>query len=57
MSNISMLSEITPEKGSAWCSLGICIFVVRDLCKAARDWVGSCAIIIARRREGAGRLR
>jgi putative transposase len=47
------------RKGRAMscCSLGIRTFVVRDLCKVARDWVGSCAITIAKRREGAGRLR
>jgi hypothetical protein len=55
MSNISMLSEITKGRAMSCCSLGIWTFVVRGLCKAARDWVGSCTITIAKRREGAGR--
>src|SRR5271166_242098 len=43
-------------KGSAMscCSLGIRTFVARGLCSAASDWVGSCVITTAKRRERVG---
>ena len=53
----STRSEITSGRAMSGCSLGIRTFVVRGPCKAARDWVGSCVITIAKRREGCSRLR
>jgi Integrase core domain len=43
-------------KGNVLLFPGDTDIVVRGLCKAARDWAGSCVITIAKRREGAGRL-
>jgi hypothetical protein len=48
MSSISTLSEITKGRAMSRCSLGIRTFVVKDLCKAARDWVDCCGHAAAR---------
>src|SRR4051794_15751112 len=47
MSSISTRSEITRGRAMSGCSLGIRTFVVRGLCKAARDW-GALALLPSR---------
>ena len=49
----TMLSAIIRGRTTSCCSLAIQASNARGLCDAASDWVGSCAITIKRRREGA----
>ena len=53
MSNISTLSGTTRGRATSCCFLGRRRGSARGRCGAASDWVGFCAIIIGRRRDGA----
>src|SRR5260370_33741665 len=51
MSNTSMLSGIIRGRAMSCCSLGIQTSAASSPCDVVKDWVGSCAITIKRRRD------
>src|SRR5690349_15573017 len=51
MSNTSILSGIIRGRAMSCCSLGIQTPAASSPCNVVRDWAGSCAITIKRRRD------